>query len=428
MDNILEFKVDSMRSDVHEIISLDLINFNGQSISLKDLFSEISLQESIFLPFCSGYITVLESHNVFEDLPITGEETLKISYKGLHSDIIDREFYVYSLSTAASEIGAMAAHKLMFCSYETMINKSKRVSRAFTNMTPSNVIKAIVRTELDSKKDVHVEDSTNTVNYISPNVTPFAIAASMAPRAHNAAIPSGGLYLFYESADGFNFRSIESLLDGDTFNYKISEQGLGDNVFNDDSIVLKHSFVSPINTVNNITSGVMGNNIQMLDLDNRTMSSAGFDYFDDAQYKSVKKIERGDPESRFVSSNFKLKTTQGINAVMVGTDVTRDATIGRRQNRLATLKSGPRVHIEVPINFAMRAGSLIKLHMPTRLVIDNKLKTDDVFLTGVYLVTACRHIFSQHSGTTAIELVKDSYAVKRDDPTILKDGMERLGL
>lgn len=428
MDNTADFKTESVSSTVHKIITLELINYKGNAISLKELYVEVSIHEGIFTPFCSGYIQLLESFNLFEDLPITGEETLKISYTGLHSDIIDREFAVYAIDTASSEVGSMAAHVLKFCSVEVIDNKRKRLSRAFTGLSPATVVTNIIRTDLNSKKDIEVEESPTTVNYISPYVTPFAVCATMASRSYSPLAGPGSLYVFYEDADGYKFKSVELLYTGEHFNYIISEQGLSDNVFNDDSIVIKHSFEAPVNTMANMQSGVLGNNIQMLDLDSKKLVSVGYDYYDDEQYKTVKKMDAGDPESRFVTSDSKLKTNECANSVRISNDVGRDVARGRRQNRIATLTSGPKVHIEVPINCALRAGSMIRLEMPSKNITDEKIKKNDEFVTGIYLASNIRQVFTQESGYSMLELVKDGYNIKRDDDDIIDDGEERLGL
>lgn len=397
-----------LRSDIHDISTLDLVNYKGTTISLLNIFTEISIHESIFMPVCSGYITILESDNLFEDLPVTGEETLNISYAGLHSDIIDRTFYVYSIESIDDEYGSATAHTLKFCSHEVMRNKSQRISRAFTKLSPNDIVKKILKKDLNSNKDIYVEKASNTVNYIAPNITPFAVISQIATRSHSSTVGAGGLYLFYEDADGYNFRSIESLFDEAGFNYSITDQGLIDNILKDDSIVLAHSYDNLVNTVEGISSGTLGNNFDIIDLDSKKVVKAGFNYFDDSDFARVKRIS-GETD-RHVSNKFN-KSNLGITAVLVGTDNAKDLTIGQRQNRIATISNGPRLNVEVPINIAIRAGSIINMTMPSKLRDDKSIPSESEFVSGKYIATSVRQIFYQHSGVTVMALTKDGIGV-----------------
>ena len=64
-----------------EIIELSITNFAGKTESLVGMYDLLEIQEDIFSPICSGSVRVLDMNNVFEDLPIVGEETIRLTYK-----------------------------------------------------------------------------------------------------------------------------------------------------------------------------------------------------------------------------------------------------------------------------------------------------------------------------------------------------------
>lgn len=405
----------TIRSDIHDILALELVGHSGESVSLKNIFTEISINESIFTPSCTGTIVILESDNLVEELPIIGEETLIIAYTGLHSDdIIERSFYVYALATEEDESGQGAAHTLKFCSHEVLANKSQRISRAFNKLAPSSIVSKILKTDIGSDKKIDIERASNTIEYIAPNISPFAVISQVATRSHSIRNGDGALYLFYEDADGYNFKSVESMFNAPSYNYTIGDQGLSDNMMGDDSIILAHSYENVVNTMNNISTGVFGNNYNIIDLDKKELVAAGFNYFDDKDFKSVPRVNG--ETGRRVSPN--IDTSKGgITSTIVGTDINRDLSMGRRQNRIATITNGPKLNVEVPINIMLRAGSTIEIHKPTNDRDDTEIPGDDEIISGVYLVTSLKQVFYQHSGISVLSLSKDGVGVVDNSPS-----------
>ena len=162
-----------------EIIELSITNFAGKTESLVGMYDLLEIQEDIFSPICSGSARVLDMNNVFEDLPIVGEETISLTYKDEESAEITREFVVFSISDKVKYNGKGSVYTINFCSEEMMYNRVRLISRAFTNMSCSDIVKKVLAFDLNSTKSVVVEDTMAAINYIAPTVHPFAVITSM---------------------------------------------------------------------------------------------------------------------------------------------------------------------------------------------------------------------------------------------------------
>lgn len=406
--------------EVHEV---SLINFAGKKLSLRGMYDEINIQEDIFSPICSGTIKILDTNNVFEDLPIVGEETIIIVYKDEDSKIITREFVVYSITNRVKYNTKGYVYNLNFCSEEMMYNRATIVSRAFTNMLASDVVSSVLKGDLRSTKNIQVEPTMAALNYIAPSVHPFNVITSMASRAFSSTNKQGSLYLFFENVEGFKFLPIETLIKGIAIPYRIGSAQLDVEYTKD--IVMSHEFTSPVNTLENMMTGGFGANVKVLDLDNKQLVSASYDYFDDKQYVKEDHINGANPNYKLTTSKFKYKTTDGLYRVVVGTDPNRDNALSRRHAKLAAFMNGPKVIIEVPFSAEVTVGKMIDLTIPTAFMEDTKGGRDE-YASGKYLATAVRHIIGSDRATTSIELVKDTWSADHEEQ--LEKSNKRLGL
>lgn len=406
-----------------EIIELSITNFAGKTESLVGMYDLLEIQEDIFSPICSGSVRVLDMNNVFEDLPIVGEETIRLTYKDEESAEITREFVVFSISDKVKYNGKGSVYTINFCSEEMMYNRVRLISRAFTNMSCSDIVKKVLAFDLNSTKSVVVEDTMAAINYIAPTVHPFAVITSMASRAFSTTNKQGSLYLFFEDRDGFKFLPIETLIKGVPLTYRLASAQLDIEYTKD--IVISHSFVSPVNNLENIMSGGYGANIKVLDLDNKQLVSAAYDYFDDNQYMKEDHVNGSNPNYKLTTSKFKYKSTDGLYRVVVGADVNRDNALAKRHAKLSAFINGPKVVIEVPFSADITVGKMVDIHIPNS-IRGEEFGMRDEYSSGRYLATAVRHIIGAETGTTSIELVRDTWSGDHEEN--LEKSNKRLGI
>lgn len=391
-----------------EISEVIITNFVGKEFSLFGFYGEININEDLFSPVCSGSIDIMESGNIIEDLPIIGEETIRISYRDEFSNIVTRSFAVYSVTDKFRLNETNISYKLNFCSEEMLLNKDSVVSRAFTNMAPHEVVKSIIENDLSSKKTFTFEETINSVNYIAPTVTPFSVAASMAARAYSLTNQKGSLYLFYEDVSGFVFKPIETLIKGEPIAYTFGNANL-DNA-NTSRLIMKHAFVSPVNNLKSMLSGSFGVNSKILDLDTKTLRDASYNYNDEEQYIKSDFINGENPGLKLTSSRYKYKKNEGVRKLVVGSDSDRTEALAKRCARLSMISAGPRLILEVPFNAQLTVGMMVSVAFPSA-AIDRPGGATDGYDSGKYLITALKHIISSDRGSTSIEVVKDSWAI-----------------
>jgi hypothetical protein len=147
-------------------------------------------------------------------------------------------------------------------------NKLKLVNH--TKVKKYKVITDILVDKLKVKKEKIRIEKTNGINdFIVPRFKPFEAISWLSTYAR----PKGGGeigadMLFFETKDGFNFRSLQSMFKDNIYTtYKYQQQGIEDKTqsFQEKTIsVLDYEFVKVYDMMNDVNSGTFANRLNLL--------------------------------------------------------------------------------------------------------------------------------------------------------------------
>jgi len=198
------------RLDETKIITVD-----GTEIDVTMQVSEIEIVEDIENPHLTGTIAFLDQGNFQNLLPLIGNEILQLKLRtpGLNSneDIIEALFFIDTLVGTKEVNDNNRAHVFDFQSLECITNQRKSVQRTLRGSI-SDIVKTILRTDLESTKDIYFDPSVGVKSIIAPDMAPFNFINMVLPQAVSSKYGNPS-YMFFESLRGFHFRSLESLYD-----------------------------------------------------------------------------------------------------------------------------------------------------------------------------------------------------------------------
>ena len=96
-------KVGIQKAGSVEIEELKIIGSTGFVIDLRDFLIELNIYEDIFQSVVYGDISLSDSRNIIQSLPIIGEEYLNVSFRTpsfeANGDIIKKSFRIFRLSS-----------------------------------------------------------------------------------------------------------------------------------------------------------------------------------------------------------------------------------------------------------------------------------------------------------------------------------------
>ena len=446
--NVCQIVSYRMDGESNEPVTLDII----------PIIQAIELTEDIFNNCIMGRITVIDGQDFRSVLPITGLEKLELSFNtpGMQGFNYIREegfpFHIYKIDAMAPMEPRAQLYNIYFTSREMFYNNMVRVNQSFTGPT-EEAVNTILRNfkYLNCKKKFYYEPTKNNEKYVIPNLRPFRSIHTLAETALSANYDNAG-YLFYENANGYFFRSIESLLAisgtarPSIFAYNSQPANIKDdrglnNVVEDLKNVIKYEFDRPVNTLNMLGEGMYGSKLLTIDSFNRTFNEQTYSY--QREFGKSFHTEHIDgnkssfkftlPWSNFEDSNTILSDFS--DAKFMVTSNTRKIHNNNEfvkgedylQKRLTQRLSLQNINVTLNVygNTLLHAGDIITFNLPLyRPVGDTGSGQANPHFAGRYMIMSIKHIISppDNKHEMIIKCMKDAvrteYPIERDTNTL----------
>jgi hypothetical protein len=396
--------------DIQECV---LTNTNGRSMDIRGQARIIDVYESVAQPTIYGEIYVNDAIGLLRGFPIIGEEKLHLKFKTPGREVRDYHLHVFKVEDIQiTEDNKTTTYTLKLCSDEDLTNATRQVNRRL-NAGIDASIQGILSQELETKKNIDVEQTKGIDNHLISNITPLQAIDKLRHRAVSARNASSS-YVFFEDTDGFHFKTLEGMI-------RASRRSAGDRVFFfDDNLDIEESqvrFRDILNfqqirghdTISQLQAGSFKNVIQKFDL--LTGNYTTVEYKDE-QFADI--FAATGKSSTSQSSAFKQKhgkTTSVTKFIPFTTDHNED-TIQEKVGILhgfveKIMQNMAVMYIYGDSNLKLGQVAAVTLTTGNALSQDRKTKT----VSKSYMVSSIRHILriTDRSGyTQSVELINNS--------------------
>ena len=193
-----------------------IVGSSGIRINVVDQVQELNIYESIDSPYISGNILISDSAGIAESLPLLGQERLLFHLRTpSHDGAVDFNNYHAIIYNIEKRFSSSEREHIILMNWTTLDHlKSVRtkISASFKG-TISDIVQKIIKDSnyLDSKKPLFIEPSKNIRKFVIPNLTPFQ-AIKLIKEEAVSADENSPHYVFFETPNGYHFRSFDSLL------------------------------------------------------------------------------------------------------------------------------------------------------------------------------------------------------------------------
>jgi hypothetical protein len=160
------------------IDSITIESAPGAILDVRSQFVSMNIYEDIFANGLSGFIVLVDSLNLIRYLQITGREKLRIRFatpgEDTDKDFLTKEFTIYKVSSEVKMQGdGKKLIRLEFVSPTVYQNAQLRISRAFSDMPYSDMVKAIMKDTLGV--EVNACPTLGNRNIVVPNWNPMKL-------------------------------------------------------------------------------------------------------------------------------------------------------------------------------------------------------------------------------------------------------------
>ena len=388
--------------------------------------------EDILSPCVTAIAQLMNSSSLFNILPIRGGEKVTISVDTAFGEFVLDDLYVYKVSNLDAQ-HSNEMFTLNLVSREGLTNETSRCQTIYRGNLQTTVTK-ILKDDLKTKKykSENIEGTSNDYSFIGNNRKPFHVLTWLGPKAVPANGQNSGTsgeeargtagFLFYENKDGFNFRSIDSLVsstkiqinsaDKENIPYYLFTQVIEENQTKTNFNILNYNYEKNIDLMKALRVGMYVNKTYFYDLYSNTLELYTYKVKDQVKRKlgGAESIavsdEFGDSISRIMvrtSDRGALKTDGSVSdKLRSGADMAMSYS---RYNLLFTQA----LNMVVPCNVNLKVGGIIHAEFPR---IDRSTNmTSDEEQSGYYLVKELRHHFEGGQMVTSLRLIRDSYGL-----------------
>lgn len=412
-----------------EIESVIMSSDQGGEVDILHKCKHISIFEDLYSNFMSGYVRVVDAHNLISHFPIIGQETIKIKYRtpGFNNQMLNLEFEVYSIEgRTKSENYKSEIFDIKFITKGYRMSKIKRLSKAYTGRI-SDMVASIIKDEMDIESATILK-TRGEYKFVIPNMNLIDTIEWLSARSVSDQSPHNSNYLFFERQDGHVFAPISSLCSQtpsaayEMLPPGISEDGKG-NILRKFYNIQDLKFPSQFDRLKELNDSMYSSHLIVHDLLKKdyTVTSMTYinswedsDHCEEYPYLPIDNRYSKSPQvdmniaSRHTSMHDEYENTQDPEEWLLK----RKSTI----KQMDTMK----IKMTIPGNSNLKVGDTIMVRIPSSEPVKrNDPDWFDVVTSGKYLITGVRHsidlLQSTKEYTSVLEISKDSMSRRTPD-------------
>ena len=412
--------------------------------------------ENLFSPVITARIVVVNTGGVvpgkdgklqslYNGLPLRGGErvSIKIAANSGTNQSLDfteptKNFYVSGIENVMID-GERESLVLNLVSREAITNETVRVGKKFsTDSNISNTVRDILKNYIKTDKINQIETTMNNYGFIGNMKKPFQILTWLASKSISGESEesSGGNsagFFFYQTKDGFNFRSIDSLVEQKPFDrdYRYAPNVISTDDPNKDFKIIEYNINQNIDLMNKLERGAYSsqryyiNPVSFAPYINHFKSS---DYVDNIKTLGDNKVEfpsapmseieddvsLGNTPTRIFTAMYDVGTLEE-NASKRGwndpVERNADPVMIDAQSRMRySLLHTQVAELVVPLNTNLSAGTIIRCEFPRNDL--EKRHVPDFDSSGLYMIKELSHYYDVEGSFTRLKLLRDTYGRK----------------
>jgi len=454
--NIVKFQISSNFTDYAVDLSAGVVDFRYyENVLSNSVTATATCVETGYQQDDKGGASGQQS--TVDGLPIRGGERTDITIEDAYSNELTFEEGLYVNRLRDVDAGTSKdVYFIDFASREFFANEQTRVVKRYEGNIGDNVEK-ILKDVLKVTTDIEIDNTAVPYNFIGNDRKPFYVCTWLASKSipdsttedGKSEIGGAAGYLFFQTRDGYHFRSIDKIFTGEPKKKFI---------FNN-STQLPEGYDAKILTCDISSDIDVGKNLMMGMYNNRSIffDPLSFDYevrsFPQPEVpqpegqivneettpqvpsseKYVEKTENAaeEPVSELIAKEFRQSPTRFMSfitdaGVMPSGTTSQDQlnnwSSEKRKNNFAFKDAASqsimrysqlftvKTEITIPGDFTIKAGDIIKCDFPD--LSGSEVKGVNPETKGIYMVASVCHRITPTSSNTSLTLVRDSFGEK----------------
>jgi hypothetical protein len=470
---------ESYRPNRIEIKRCLLFNYRNNSIDIHGMMRGFSIYHDIMANGMECEILLVDAGGLIEMLPVVGDENLFISFKTPTFDSV-REyiFRIYSITNREKNKERSDVYILRGCSQEIINNNIKSVDKSYSGLKVSDIVKSIYHEYLQpdekdflisKKKSLFIQDTEDNHHLIFTGEKPFdainkaSFETKIKTNGKNVKYnfnrkkeseeelidtSESSNLVFYEDYNGWNFRTIDSLISQKpSNNFYLMDANLETPIHKDKvskfQIINSMSFDKQFDTLKGLRQGLYYHSVETIDPITKRFKTDNYSYNKDSNKISHLEKERGLYSAKSLFKKDNISSLRYYIQSNIGEDYNKQPYLSKAITNDPQIRNPRTIHkyfkydllsrlqlnnivisIGVPGNTDLDVGQVVNIFMPQLSDRDDyKDKTNLLFTgkidengnrTAKFFITSIKHDYNMESKSfiTTFRCVKDTYGKK----------------
>ena len=414
---------------------------NPQSIGVEGKTISFNYYESIYSPMITANATIVDTGDSVVDkrgnlatikdgfpLEHDGTETLIFKIANENGTLTSLEPLVVTASPVTLDQSTRQVLTLELKSKFSIESSSNPRLSSYGIGTVDESVKKILKENKLPFRNENIEKSSTVDKIEGKNETPIDLIFNLTRKCKPVKGAPG--FFFYETQEGFNFRSIESLIEQGMNEYKENQsvrdvrtykyfnnqrQDLGSN--EDDYNMVKMPILKrDHNLFNALKAGVYNVRIQTKNLLTGEFKDNVVNLLDkDSSYlgsKPKKIVDQNENKLEKYCKTYSYVLAPGNVDEGVSDKITNSPAEYEPQAMMRySMLHSQVLEIQVPCNILLMAGQVIKLEMENVTGGNKVLQRENQHRSGFYLILHLSHHFDPKHSYTSMTLARDTYGL-----------------
>jgi hypothetical protein len=419
---------------------------SGSSADVSVITPDIRYYESVLsnVTTCSMVLTEtgysmsgndsVASEGLLDGLPIRGGERVDISIEDNYGNTLTLKDGMYVNRIRNVTPGTQSdMYMLDLCSKEYFANEQSRVVQRYEGKISDNVTKILKEVLKTDVTTFNIDSTAIEYNFIGNDRKPLYVCTWLASKSVPLGTSSGtgnsvggaAGYLFYQTRDGFNFKSIDKI-----FEQSPTKKFLYNNISKPassgyDAKILSYSIDRDVDTKESMSLGTYNNRSIFFDMYSMNYKVVNFDIGEQKDKLSTagKKFASTQVAREFTQSPTRL-FSHVLDVGTIPRGITSDAQLKNwkdnstasnydaersmvqsvmRYNQLFSIQT----NITIALDLSIKAGDLIYCEFPQLKGGGNKESNSES--SGIYMVAHVCHRVTPEDSFSSLSLVRDSF-------------------
>lgn len=383
------------------ILRIALLNKDKTvKLSLMPQLVAVSVYEDIQSPTLYAEIELIDAIDIIQKFPVVGEEFVELEFvtPSLPLPAV-YNFAVVSAGNGQPDPNAQVNVYTLKCVSTEQLKSAAKMVQLAAGGSYDTLIKEVLTKELETTKPIYIEPTRGLIGNVIPKLKPFAALDYIRQMAISQKTATSG-FVFFENQLGFQFRTIESLIEqgqqktAKEFVYVADVMSTKEGAANAQRNIIKYETISRTDTVDKIQSGILNNVSNGYDMISKQVRQTVHNIAEDIKtfVTPDKKARAPLSQQQYQDYGQKPADTFFIPYDSSRGNIFRDLSFAARRAYTSLLTQNV-TRIMIHGDSTIVVGDVIDISIPG-VSGDTSRKKPDSFVSGKYMIIRLRHILA----------------------------------